>query len=684
MEVKPTISPPAAWAIAGLSALMIAVGLLLWALAIFNAGTMRGLFSHQLTIPFSGVVFAGLGGLLLSRRPRHPIAWILAGVGLFAGVEVLNLGVLAYAGVRASGDVIPAPDLAHWMAQWIWSPRAFVPLTLLLLLFPDGKLPSRHWRPAAWAAALGIVASTAGSAFEPGSWQALGGIVRNPYAVQSDLWSVLRGLSSGLVSLSLVAGLISILVRFRRAHGVERQQLKWMLYSVGLIFVLFVMASLLMVSSAESRLALELVYSLVNLVSVCIVVAVGIAVLRYRLYDIDLIINRTMVYGALTLLVVGLYILIVGSVGAVFQTRGSLLISLVATGVIAVLFQPMRDRLQRDVDRLLYGERDRPYDVLSRLGRRLESPASPEAMLASIVETISQTLKLPYVAIAFPKANGHEIVSEAGEPTGAHLELPLEYRGGRVGLLICARRSPGEPFTEAEENLLRDIAIQAAVAVHALSLSAALQRSRERLVKAREEERRRLRRDLHDGMGPQLASLGFKLDAARNMLEDDPQAADALLLQLRQQVKGAVSDIRRLTDDLRPPVLDELGLLAALRSTIGAQFSRGGMRVHVEGPEEMPNLPAAVEVAAYRIVQEAVTNVARHANAESCFVRFRVGEGLALEILDDGDGLPEPLSLGVGLESMRERTAELGGTFSIEALPERGTKVMAHIPLTPK
>ncbi len=682
MNADRSLSSGLVWSITGLSGLMIGAGVLLWGMAIVGSGQLIGLLSHQLTTPFSGVIFAGLGGRVLSRHPRHPIAWMLAGLGLLTGAEVLNLGVLAYASLRAPGAVIPAPDLSHWLAQWIWAPRAMIPLTLFLLLFPDGKLPSRRWRPAAWAAAAGIVGSSTASAFEPGSWQALGGIVRNPYAVQSDMWTYLTALSSGLLTVSLLTSLASIVVRSRGARGVERQQLKWMVYAVAVVFILFLVTVPLLTAFGESRLAVEVAYSFVNLVSVCVAISVSVAVLRYRLYDIDLIINRTLVYGALTVLIVGLYVVIVGSLGATFQARGSLLISLVATGVIAVLFQPLRDRVQRTVNRLLYGERDEPYRVLSRLGRRLEGPNVPEAMLASIVGTIAQTLKLPYVAIAFPNSEGYEVVSETGKPTGDQVTLPLEYRGGRVGRLICSPRGSNEPFTDAERDLLRDIAVQAAVAVHALKLSAALQRSRERLVSAREEERRRLRRDLHDGLGPQLASLGFKIDAARNQLEKDPGAADAILLELRYQVKEAVGDIRRLTHDLRPPALDELGLVPALRSSAVAQFSSAGLRVDVDGPEDMPPLPAAVEVAAYRIVQEAVTNVARHAHAKSCFVRLRVDDGLELEVLDDGIGLPDSHQAGVGLKSMQERTAELGGRFHIEPRPQQGTRVVARFPLS--
>ncbi len=676
-----TTTSSLAWAISGLSLALTAAGILLGVLAIIGAGRPVGLFSHQLTIPFSGAVFAGLGGLVLARHPRHPIAWMLAALGLITGIEVLNLGLLAYLSLNAPGEMIPAPDFAHWLAQWIYSPRGTIPLTLFLLLFPDGGLPSRRWWPVAVAAVVGLVASTAAAAFAPASWEALGGIVQNPFAIQSRLWDPLFMISGSTSLFAMLASMASVVVRFRVSTGIERQQLKWMAYALGIVLLLFTGAVLLFVVLTDTRLATELGFSLVNVSTIVIAVAFSVAVLRHKLYDIDLLINRTLVYGVLTVLTVGSYVLVVGSLLAIFQSRGSLLISLTATGLIAVLFQPVRDRLQRTVNRLLYGQRDEPYDVLSRLGRRLEGPATPGAMLASVVETIAQTLKLPYVAITLPKGGKHEIAVETGQPVGQPVTLPLIYQGRQVGRLLCTARSPGESFAETEEALLQDIANQAAVAVHALQLSAELQRSRQRLVSAREEERRRLRRDLHDGLGPQMASLGLKLDAARNRLAGDPEQVDDILQELRSDVRNVMSDIRRLIYNLRPPALDELGLLPALRASAVAQLSVAGPRVVVEGPENMPALPAAVEVAAYRIAQEAVTNVARHAHARHCYVRLALNNGLHLEVQDDGEGLPESLQAGVGLTSMQERAAELGGQFRIESLPEGGTRVIVHFPV---
>jgi signal transduction histidine kinase len=275
-------------------------------------------------------------------------------------------------------------------------------------------------------------------------------------------------------------------------------------------------------------------------------VAVIVAILQYRLYDIDLIINRTLVYGSLTASVVGLYVLLVGGLGVFLQARGNFVISLLATGLVAVLFQPLRERLQRGVNRLMYGERDEPYKVLSRLGHRLEGTLAPDTALKTIVETVAQALKLPLAAIALEQDGGFVTAAEHGTPAGDPTVLPLTYQTEPVGRLILAPRVPGEAFTLPDRRLLDDLARQAGAAVHAVRLTAALQRSRERLVTAREEERRRLRRDLHDGLGPTLAGLAFGLDAARGLLTREPKDADALLAELKARIRAGVVNIRRL------------------------------------------------------------------------------------------------------------------------------------------
>jgi signal transduction histidine kinase len=415
--------------------------------------------------------------------------------------------------------------------------------------------------------------------------------------------------------------------------------------------------------------------------------SIGVAILRGRLYDVDLLINRTLVYGALTACVVGTYILVVGYLGALFQARGDA-VSLIAAGLAAVLFQPLRQRFQRGVNRLLYGQRDEPYAVLSRLGQRLEATLAPEAVLPTIVSTVREALKLPFVAITLGPHDAPAVVTESGTPVADPLRLALVYRGEPIGHLLLGPRALNEPFTPADRRLLEDLAHQAGVAAHAVRLTADLQRSRERLVSAREEERRRLRRDLHDGLGPALAAHTLKVGTARALLPHAAVAADRLLAELEDDIEAAVTDIRRLVYNLRPPALDELGLVGAIREST-AQYdghpdgSPGGVVIRVEAPEWLPPLPAAVEVATYRILQEALANVFRHAQAQTCRVELRVGRALRLAVTDDGVGLSPMRHAGVGLVSMRERAEELGGSCLVEPAPGGGTRVVAELPLLP-
>jgi signal transduction histidine kinase len=298
------------------------------------------------------------------------------------------------------------------------------------------------------------------------------------------------------------------------------------------------------------------------------------------------------------------------------------------------------------------------------------------------VETIAQALKLPYVAVALQMTGDREpqIAAAYGLPAGSLTRLPLAYQGESAGELLIAPRGPGETFSPAEQRLLEDIAHQGGVAAHAVQLTADLQRSRERLVSALEDERRRLRRDLHDGLGPQLASQTLTLTAARQLLQQNPGQADRLLAEAIQHAQTAVNDIRRVVYDLRPPALDDLGLAGALRAQ-AAEYEASGVRFNLSLPDALPPLPAAVEVACYRIAQEAMTNVVRHAQANNCALTLAVDGALSLDVVDDGQGLPAERRAGVGLSSMRERAAEVGGQCQIEPGPAGGTRVRARLPM---
>ncbi|GAC1686472.1 MAG: hypothetical protein PVS3B3_07830 [Ktedonobacteraceae bacterium] len=474
----------------------------------------------------------------------------------------------------------------------------------------------------------------------------------------------------------------------RLYDALERRQTRWLVYGLGIAMIYLlcgiVLSSLL---PADSPVLLALLPVPLVLV-LCLGVAVGAAILRYRLWDIDLIIQRTLVYVVLSACVIGLYVLLVGYIGALFQTPNNAAISLLATALVAIAFQPLRSLLQRAANRLLYGERDVPYQMLARLDQQLALARPAEEVLPTLVKTIATALKLPYVAITLLQ---HDVVSPTEErvvathgqyaPHVSTQHLPLVYQGETVGQLMFTSRTGEAQLTSADRRVLEDLARHAGVIAHAVRLTADLRRSRERLVVAREEERRRLRRDLHDGLGPMMASLTLTLAAAREYLGRDPATADALLQEMAHHMQGAVSDIRRLVYELRPPTLDDLGLLGALREQ-ATRYAQGGLQVTVEAPDALGPLPAAVEVAAYRIAMEALTNVVRHAHTSTCILKIEHNDNLIIiTISDDGCGLPATVGRGIGMHSMRERAEELGGTCRIEARPGGGTVVSAYLPL---
>jgi signal transduction histidine kinase len=319
-------------------------------------------------------------------------------------------------------------------------------------------------------------------------------------------------------------------------------------------------------------------------------------------------------------------------------------------------------------------------------------------MLAESVRTVAQALKLPYVAIVSGQSRRDNAVAAWGKPAEESVEFPLIYQAETVGYLTVSPRAPGEAFDDAEQNLLRTIARQAGALVQAVRLTDDLKRSRRRIVSAREEERRRLRRDLHDGLGASLAALHLQTGVLRRLIRKDQGAAEEVVGEFRGELREAIDEIRRVVYELRPPALDELGLVPAIqaqaarctevRPVDGSQPSETDsesgtvLQVRVEAPEVLPPLPAAVEVAAFRIVQEALTNVVRHAQARRCFVRLELDGDLQVEVVDDGVGIRGHHTAGVGLISMCERATELGGTCVIEPAPDGGTRVRACLPLS--
>jgi len=539
------------------------------------------------------------------------------------------------------------------------------PTIALLTLFPSGTFVPRWTR---WLLMLLI-----------------------PWNFIAVFFPITRDNITGLVMLSILwipaigLGLYAQIFRYRKiSTQAERQQTRWVLFGFSLwigyilvtIYPYFYLESLPPGSSLPWWSSFNEVgwWVSLNIIPVTLVIAIT----RSRLWDIDIVINRTLVYGVLTLTTMVTYVFVVGTVGILMDTGDNAMVAFLATGLIAVLFQPLRDRLQIWINRLMYGERDDPVAVLTKLGEQIEKTGSPEAILSNIVKTIGKTLKIPYVAIEL--GENDELVASYGTPMGKPLRLPLVYQGKDVGSLVVEQRGLDESFSAKDLQLLENIAHQVEVTAHNMSLTADLQRSRQSIVTAREEERRRLRRDLHDGLGPQLASQTLTLNAIEKLVDRDPEKVKMLIKGLKAQSQEAITSIRHLIYELRPPALDELGLVEAVKE--GSANYRSTVRVDVYAKEKLPSLPAAVEVAAYHITQEAIVNAIKHAQASRCRVQFEVVDyDLRIEINDDGRGLPDVLQAGVGLQSMRERVSELNGWIRFESLSGNGTCVRVRLPL---
>ena len=608
---------------------------------------------------------------------------ILLGFLMFWRKSENTLGLLFSLALVMGGSIALNPDLLDQLYFAFPNLIALIAvlgflsttgLWIFVYLFPDGRFVpgwTRWLLVVSGCRYLGIAIFTIFGPFDNSFWR----IFLDPI----------------FLSPLLIAATYAMIHRYRSESGpIQRQQIKWVIMAVVALNILQIGFNILgrFWHPEFFPLFRILVYEPIYYLGVIFAaVCIGISISLYRLWDIDFLINRTLVYSLLTAFIVGLYVIVVGVLGTAIQGRNNLLISILATGLVAVLVQPLRDMLQRGINRLMYGERDNPVTVLSRLGHQLEATIAPDAILPALVETISQTLKLPYTAITWGTEKDGEVATSYGQPIGELVRLPLAHQGETIGQLVVAPRSPGEQFSPADHHILKNIAHQAGMAVHAVSLTADLQRSRQRLVTTREEERRRLRRDLHDGLGPNLASQGLKLAAVKQLLQNDPSSAIPLLEQVMSQNKSTVEEVRRLVYGLRPPALDELGLVAAIRDYTAALDGKASLQIEVTEPTGgLPPLSAAVEVAAYRIVLEALTNVIRHAQAHHCAIRFSLvqngsNNNLQIEIIDDGIGLPHELRAGVGLRSMRERAEELDGKLTVESQPSV-TRVLAILPIS--
>lgn len=584
-------------------------------------------------------------------------------MALFSALIITMILVGLSLPVVAFGDSFNNTRFIIWID--IWNALSFGSLILFFYLFPTGQFASRL--------SLGLAAVL-------GLWLTLG-----LFNQSLLLWYQPRLTYVALGVFWPATGVISLAYRYRHSEPFQRQQIRWIVWGVtasALGLMLQIFPRLFFLDPSGRLLSDFILYPLGQVFKACLPISIAYAILRYRLWNIDLVINRVLVYGSLSVLTMFGYLGTVFVMNALLTGLSNPVVSFLATGLVAILFEPLRQRLQRAVNRMMYGERDDPYAVLTRLAGTLEQIPTTNDLLPSIAQTIGQTLKIPYVAILLDQEGDERLAASFGARVQELLSFPLVYQGERIGKLQLARRAANEQFSNTDLHLIESIAHQAGAAAQTVRLHAELIRSRTQIVNEREDERLRIRRDLHDELGPLLASQGLKLAAARQVIRNKPEKAENLVDEIMQQSQQTVADVRRLVHGLRPPALDQLGLVEAVRDLVRNEGS--GPNFDVAAPAGgLPSLPAAVEVNAYRIVLEAINNAVKHAQAGRCVVQFRCDMNtLMIQIEDDGIGMPKEYRAGVGLRSMRARAEEIGGDLRVESREPHGTQFIARLPLS--
>ena len=585
----------------------------------------------------------GVGMLVLRARQRR-IGWLLVAHGACFGA------FLAFGEESADGPgaVVDQLGAGSWVFLFLW-------LVLIAYLLPDGHAASRFWRRWMQAGLVGVVLFLVGAAGDTESFRDAHHGADLPLRWLPEPVSGVLGVTGLALTVLLIFGsFFAVRSRLRRSAGEERLQLLWLVW--GALTVPIALLTGWAVHFAWSEHGEPVFNAALALSSVALPVTIGVAILRHHLFDIELVLSRTLTYLLLVVAVVSTYALLLLATDRVFGngTVGGLL----AVGVVAVAVHPGYSFLRRRIERWVYGLRSEPHEAIRLLADRADA-ADPEGLIDAVTVAVAEALRADRARIG-PAGSG----------------VPLLHRGERLGDL-AVDLPPGRTLSAADRSLLDDLARHAAVLVRAERLTKQLRESRSSIVAAREEERRRLRRDLHDGVGPSLAAIVLKLNAAQS--RSDPDERNALLTETRDEVRSAIAEVRRLVDDLRPPAIDEVGLVGAIRQRAAALS--GGMAIDVSGPDTLPALPAAIEVAAYRIASEAMTNVARHSGATRCRVAIAIDGAFELTVADNGTGTDGRTTRGVGWTSMRERAAELGGSCTITRRPEGGLLVRAVLPL---
>ncbi|MBI4884002.1 MAG: sensor histidine kinase [Actinobacteria bacterium] len=657
--------------------LALVLGLVL-ASAIVSARLHYAVWQEDIPNPYASTHLAialssGVVGVWFAwRRPDQAIGWVILSAGLIGGWMYASQPFLVELYIADAPDWVL--ERVPWLIVWPW----FVARSLLLIVAPSlviGETLRRARRTVMWAG-LAVTAVWCVGQFIMAYDQPMGftddsSTAFRRFAAEMAKWAQRGQWIAGLLATGslLVAGLML------NGSAVRRQTRWFVLGAAALSFV------------GVGELGREIVPDWYwpgdtweQITSALLPVSLAMAALFDHLLDVRVVVRRFVVYIALAALGTAVYLaaLTLGSEAFSASDRIARALSTVA---LALALIPAHASVQRWAQRHIYGQSNRPDLVLRDVGVRLSQASGAREALTAMVSEVAQTMLLPYVAVELgAPQTARTLTIDAGARTTEVEEFPLAFAGADLGRLLVGRRSPSEPLRDRERELLAQLAGQAGVVARDVFLETQLRLSREEIVVAREEERRRLRGDLHDGLGPTLASVALGLDAAAQRLP--PSELATLLTELNGDVRQAIDDIRRLVYGLRPPSLDEMGLARAIEHYARALGSRaaGALDVRVD-LGQLPDLPAAVEVAAYRIATEALTNVTRHADAKRCDVVLDIRQGdLWVEVADDGQGMSSSAVDGVGLASMRERAEELRGGLRIES-SRPGTRVLAWLPL---
>jgi signal transduction histidine kinase len=615
--------------------------------------------------------------VVICARPENVIGWLMLAFAVLGATQNLTE---AY-GVRAQAEPhsrLPLGPLALSLGTSLWIPAVALPATLLLNLYPDGRVAAPFWR---WVnrvtvAAMIVATIAAGTSLSVArqDFTRARPAVALPQAAGTTL--VVAGVA--VLLLCALASIGGAIWRTWRARAPQRQQLLLLLVTSAIVIVLAPLNEPGWLFDA-------------GLVAVPAAVAVG--VLRYRLLGVEVVIRRTLQFAVLTLLVVGIYTAATAATSALVAGRTGA--GVVAAAAVALVLLPLRDRLQAWVDRLVYGARRDPLGAVRRVGASVSATSADP--LPAVVGSVADAVRASFVAITdadgtvLAQAGTDRVGTDgagtyrAGTDRGSpRLTYPLTVAGQQVGQLVMCPARGESAMPAADARVIATLIAPVAAVVHAVQLTRRLAGAHERTLAAAQQERSRIRRDLHDGLGPSLSGVALGLEAVQAALPRDTQTAADLTARMRTEIAGAVEDVRRIIDELRPAALEDVGLVQALRERAASLAARSssGLIVEFRVDEPMPGLPEQVEIAAFRIAEEAMTNVLRHAHASRCEVRLEVADALVVSVSDDGVGLPgQTRPDGVGLASMRQRAAELGGCCTVEPAIPSGVIVCARFPL---